>query len=391
VGNVVTDGPKMTAGKSTSEASDRARTAAETHERRAAAARQLADNFSAGASGEREVAEALATLTASGWYILHDRAKPNGGNIDHVAIGPPGVVVIDAKAWTSAVEIKGERLFAAGRFRDRQVDGLVSQVHLVTTALSESHSTVAVRGLLVLTGEPDRARELTRVGDVRIIGVERLAPWLRSVSGSLGSASVETVMRRLSIDFPPAGHDTELAADSPVTLTTDARIQKRSFESGHLFVFLRSEVRRRDRVIVAENTDGETLGWRDANTGEVTLEDIGMIAPLVRAVLEKATPTGVQLTAPDCPRIPTTRPGGRVVFGWLGKMYLSPVIGHEWKRGAAHRLYGTLIDPADGVFSLGWVDLVTKKLLPASVGPLSVYRTDAESYLRLVYERWHQR
>ena len=118
----------MTAGKSTREASDRARTAAETHERRAAAARQRADNFSAGASGEREVAEALATLTASGWYILHDRAKPNGGNIDHVAVGPPGVVVIDAKAWTSAVEIKGERLFAAGRFRDRQVDGLVSQV-----------------------------------------------------------------------------------------------------------------------------------------------------------------------------------------------------------------------------------------------------------------------
>jgi hypothetical protein len=261
----------------------------------------------------------------------------------------------------------------------------------VTTALSESHSTVAVRGLLVLTGESDRTREPKRVGDVRIIGVERLAPWLLSVPGTLGSASVETLMRRLSIEFPPAGHDAELAADSPVTFTTDARIQKRSFESGHLFIFLRGGVRGRHRVIVAENSDGETLGWRDASTGEVTLEDIGMIAPLIRAVLEKATRTGVQLTAPDCPRIPIARPGGRVVFGWLGKMYLSPVIGHEWKRGATHRLYGTLIDPAEGAFKLGYADLVTKKLHPDSVGSLTTYHSDAESYLRLIYERWPRR
>jgi hypothetical protein len=48
-----------------------------------------------GAAGERCVAD---VLDATDCFVLHDRGVPGSkANIDHVAIGPAGVFVIDAK------------------------------------------------------------------------------------------------------------------------------------------------------------------------------------------------------------------------------------------------------------------------------------------------------
>jgi len=50
--------------------------------------------------GERVVAEHLEPLKAHGWRIFHDVPGSNNGhafNIDHVAVGPPGIFVIETK------------------------------------------------------------------------------------------------------------------------------------------------------------------------------------------------------------------------------------------------------------------------------------------------------
>jgi hypothetical protein len=50
-----------------------------------------------GAAGERRTARLLAALERHGWAVLHDLAIPGSrANLDHLAIGPAGVFVIDS-------------------------------------------------------------------------------------------------------------------------------------------------------------------------------------------------------------------------------------------------------------------------------------------------------
>jgi hypothetical protein len=53
-----------------------------------------------GARGERRTARHLRKLVRSGWTVLHDLAIPHSrANGDHLLIGPPGVFLVDSKAW----------------------------------------------------------------------------------------------------------------------------------------------------------------------------------------------------------------------------------------------------------------------------------------------------
>jgi hypothetical protein len=53
-----------------------------------------------GAKGERRTARALRPLLRAGWSVLHDVAIPDSrANADHLLIGPPGVFLVDSKAW----------------------------------------------------------------------------------------------------------------------------------------------------------------------------------------------------------------------------------------------------------------------------------------------------
>ena len=57
-----------------------------------------------GASGERRTARALRKLVRQGWTVLHDVAIPGSrANGDHLLIGPPGVFLVDSKAWHGTI------------------------------------------------------------------------------------------------------------------------------------------------------------------------------------------------------------------------------------------------------------------------------------------------
>lgn len=58
--------------------------------------RQAARRIRLGRDGERVVAETLQALVASGWRVFHD-IPADGFNIDHVAIGPGGILAIETK------------------------------------------------------------------------------------------------------------------------------------------------------------------------------------------------------------------------------------------------------------------------------------------------------
>jgi hypothetical protein len=42
---------------------------------------------------------------AGGWTITHDLDLPGAGNVDHLAVGPAGVFVLDSKAWGGVVSV----------------------------------------------------------------------------------------------------------------------------------------------------------------------------------------------------------------------------------------------------------------------------------------------
>ncbi|GHD57087.1 hypothetical protein GCM10010336_03760 [Streptomyces goshikiensis] len=55
------------------------------------------DSWYAGLEGERRVGRELERLSPLGWRVLHGVEKSNGGDIDHLLIGPGGVFSINTK------------------------------------------------------------------------------------------------------------------------------------------------------------------------------------------------------------------------------------------------------------------------------------------------------
>jgi hypothetical protein len=67
------------------------------------------DQWLTGAQGEQWTDEQLRKLERRGWVILRD-LKRSGHNVDHVAVGPTGVFVIDSKNLDGQVSCRGDEL-----------------------------------------------------------------------------------------------------------------------------------------------------------------------------------------------------------------------------------------------------------------------------------------
>jgi Nuclease-related domain len=98
-----------------------------------------------GARGEITTATELTRrLRSSDVIVIHDRWIPGRGraNIDHLAVGPGGVTVIDTKSSRGEVHVvtagvfhRREQLLVNGRDRTRQLDAVERQLAAVTRAL----------------------------------------------------------------------------------------------------------------------------------------------------------------------------------------------------------------------------------------------------------------
>lgn len=112
--------------------------------------------WATGAPGERAVGEALDNI--QGIVALHDRRKVRGkSNIDHVAVTPAGVWVIDSKRSPGKKierrDVGGwfrsdERLYIDGRDRTKLVDDTAWQVQAVYEACSDLLADTVVRPAL---------------------------------------------------------------------------------------------------------------------------------------------------------------------------------------------------------------------------------------------------
>lgn len=98
-----------------------------------------------GAEGERALGRLLDEwATAGAGLVLHDRRVPRTkGNIDHIAISPAGVWVIDTKNYTGLVKVslgvlKPQQLTINGRNKTELANGVRWQMDQVANALDSA-------------------------------------------------------------------------------------------------------------------------------------------------------------------------------------------------------------------------------------------------------------
>jgi hypothetical protein len=379
----------MTAGDSAREQARRLSEVSGYYQNKAEWASVRSANFAAGAAGEVALAEAFAPLTAEDWHPLYDRASPSGGNIDLLAVGPAGVAVIDAKSWSGTITIDGTRLLSEGHNRAKDLNGVHRQVAEVEAALRDAQPQVTVRGFLALAGEQDRNRPSETVDGIRVLGVDQLVEKFCGFERRLTTVEVETVLRDICVAFPPTEesdpHKPPISGSSDPLPPTNPRIE--AIIAGWMrFYYLRPRRQGGKRTLYLKDDHGTDLGWKDTIGGGVTLTCSGDSAKLAEAVLNAATETGVPLAAESLPRVPVTLLGGQLV-GRVARKYVAVLLGQEWRKYRTRRLYGTLIDPIEGHFELGYVDLATGDLHPKIDGGLNKNLGTGKGYLGRLAER----
>jgi hypothetical protein len=167
------------------------------------------DAWRQGAEGEAVTARALdLRLHGSDVVVMHDRRVPGRGraNIDHVAVGPTGVTVIDTKSsrgrvrlGTTGVINRREQLLVNGRDRTSQLDSLERQMLAVAGVLVQNdagdvsvfgalcfpfmrrewlHYSRARDGLIMVDDPAHLAKQLKRSGPIGVEDIDRLAELL---------------------------------------------------------------------------------------------------------------------------------------------------------------------------------------------------------------------
>ena len=168
-----------------------------------------------GARGETILGTRLDTLVEQGVQVLHDRRIPGTkANIDHIAAGPRGVFVIDAKRYTGApslrvsgglFEPRRKRLMVGSRDCTSLVGGVHRQVSLVEKALAAAgFRDIPVFGMLCFV----EADWPLLGGDFVIDNVEVLWPKRAAkkitAPGSFDVAAAASMGRALELHFPRA-------------------------------------------------------------------------------------------------------------------------------------------------------------------------------------------
>lgn len=161
-----------------------------------------------GRRGEEAVAEALERRTAeSPTVLLHDRRLPRSrANVDHIAIAPSGLYVIDTKDVTGRVTVHTPlfgrpKLLVQGRDRTTLIDGLDRQVAAITEVLVGKD--VPVRGVLCFTRADLPLLGTTQVRGHLLLRRKALAKRLNA-DGPLGAAEIEALARRIAAAMPAA-------------------------------------------------------------------------------------------------------------------------------------------------------------------------------------------
>jgi hypothetical protein len=164
-----------------------------------------------GAIGEERLGARLNQLSSDSLLVLHDRRIPGTrANIDHLAVAPSGIWVIDAKKYAGRpqlrveggiVRARTEKLIVGTRDCTKLVEGMHKQIGVVHRYVDDD---VPVHGVLcfVEADWPLIGGAFSTRG-VRVVWPKKLYPQLQA-DGGLDQAAIASLHRQLATALPQA-------------------------------------------------------------------------------------------------------------------------------------------------------------------------------------------
>jgi hypothetical protein len=151
--------------------------------------------WDAGAKGERVVGKALTAYcsTRPHWHALHSvPVGHNGADIDHVLIGPPGVIVINTKYHPHRhIHVTHEGLYLDKQPVDYATKSRIEADRAQRLIAAATHRTIPVTALIVLA-EGALSVE-SRPSGVTVLHRSALTPWLDKAPHLLDPSMISRV------------------------------------------------------------------------------------------------------------------------------------------------------------------------------------------------------
>jgi len=156
-----------------------------------------------GAAGERRTARLLGPLEQLGWVVLHDLAVPGSrANIDHLAIGPGGIFVVDSKQYRGRLKLDPSGRLWHGRyplaptlqavsFEADQAARVLPNPGVVVVPIVAIHGAQVPWGKVVMNGVP-------------IVPAQRLPSMLRDLPAVLGPERIAGLADQARVRFHAA-------------------------------------------------------------------------------------------------------------------------------------------------------------------------------------------
>src|ERR687898_929431 len=162
-----------------------------------------------GAVGERRTARLLGPLERHGWVVLHDLAVPgSAANLDHLAIGPGGVFVIDSKQYRGRLQLDAVGKLWHGRHPLAPTLGVVSwEADQAAQALPDPG--VAVVPIVAVHGAQVPWGKVVTDG-VPVVAARRLPSMILGLPAVLGPERVAWLADQARVRFHPASWPTTL-------------------------------------------------------------------------------------------------------------------------------------------------------------------------------------
>lgn len=144
-------------------------------------------------------ARALASLEPAGFQAVHvRRVTGTRTEVDHVAVGPSGLFVVETVSYSGRLEVRGKDLFVGGRRRTDAVEHLLRATDAVRRVLGvdlERTNTPLVPLLCVHRSELPWGT--VTVNGVRIVSANEMVHIVRKAPLVMHPAEVERVARIL--------------------------------------------------------------------------------------------------------------------------------------------------------------------------------------------------
>jgi hypothetical protein len=174
------------------------------------------ENWQTGAWVEESTAKALRVLEGEGWIVMHDLDADGRGNVDHIAVGPGGVFLLDSKNLPGSVTVDRDGM-TVRRIDDpslsykhpgsRHLVALARPTH--DRALASSQVKAWVTPVMVLWAEfPQRVVE----GRCVFVHDDELVAWLRSQPPRMSPARARVVAEAVRAGWESASTVEESSA-----------------------------------------------------------------------------------------------------------------------------------------------------------------------------------